>query len=127
MIADSVLQKFGELRIKSNLDDSQEDMCFLMQSYSGLKYSLISGLCENSPSDASSKPDTAFIPKKILNTPIIYVEMLPNFVVGYTTRQKGDQFVMSVINKEIDIPLDLAHSSPKELGGILFMEITISD
>ena len=97
-----------------------------MQSYSGLKYSLISGLCENSPSDASSKPDTAFIPKRYLIHQLFMLRCYLTLWLDIQLRQKAINFVILLSTKKIDIPLDLAHSSPKELG-ILFMEITISD
>jgi hypothetical protein len=120
MVIDNTLHKLENLQQKSEIKD--DDTCFILNTYSSLKYSRIPGLCKRSDNDETSD-SIGFIAAEIAGHPIIYVEMLPNFVVGYTTRKIGGDFLVGVINKEIIIPIELAHNGATILGNVLFMEI----
>lgn len=122
MIIDSILHKFETLQQKSGIIDRDNDTCFILNTYSSLKYSRVDGLCKK-PDDKETMDGIGFIASEIAGHPIIYIESLPNFVVGYTTHKIARLFLIAVINKEIIIPLELAHDGATMLGDILFTEI----
>lgn len=124
MILDSTLHKLENLQQKSGIKD--EDTTFLLNTYTSLKYSKIPGLCKP-PDHDEIVEDIGFVAIEILNHPIIYIEMLPNYVVGYTTRKLGSDFLIAAINNQIQIPLELAHDEATILGDVLFMEITVQE
>lgn len=120
MAFDNILHKLEILQQKSGIKD--DNTCFILNTYSSLKYSMIPGLCKM-PDHDEIVDNVGFIASEIAGHPIIYIETLPNFVVGYTTHKIASLFLISVINKEIIIPIELAHDGATMLGDILFTEI----